>query len=100
MPANEQVTPRIMSEWAEFAKPARSSPEHNLWIWCLYTGVLSADDGYPPDVAWVWSEDWFPGSFEWICDVLSMDPEAIRGRLKLERPCRYKQRKVSRWIFL
>jgi hypothetical protein len=77
-----------------------STPERNLWAWCLYSGVLAADDGDPVDSAWVWSEEYRIGSFTWICDALGVDDEAIRDRLKSSRPVRWKQRKVSRWISL
>lgn len=90
----------LIPAWTDTERGKESSPERNLWAWCLYSGVISADDGNAADLAWIWSDEYRVGSFAWICDALGADDEAIRERLRVQRPVRWKQRKVSRWIGL
>jgi len=59
----------------------KAIPEHVLWLYCLWFGMCLAMDGDEKEFFWCFSNSYFIGSFEWICDYTNLDPNAVRASL-------------------
>lgn len=66
-------TPEEMEEWAgvlerRFVAAVKTEAE---WL----AGAKAARD---QAITWLVSDDTAPGSFRWVCDLLGLEPDAVR----------------------
>ena len=66
-------------------------PYLRLWAEVMRGGVQDfctaralARPNIDPRINWMWSNDVFPGSFIWLCDLFDLEPEKARSQVLLQ----------------
>lgn len=95
MPANQTRTRISASNGTSWSPP----PEHRLVSAVLVQAVQDLERGNPTVQqsvrAWIRSETGVPWSFQWCCDLLDLDAEQVRTRLKAPMPANVRRGKGS-----
>ncbi|MBF0551137.1 MAG: hypothetical protein HQK60_11445 [Deltaproteobacteria bacterium] len=60
-------------------------PEFDLWAAVLMRAIEDYREGDQDAKQYLAGEGDYPGSFNWICAMLDLEPEYIRDRLKVNR---------------
>ena len=56
--------------------------EMKLWSAVFADGIKEYKKGSIPAISWFWSEDIYPGSFEWLCELFKFDSTYARNKAK------------------